>query len=101
MSSAEWACRANGGKAGATAKGISPQQTAGLGLGTQTTERYTRSLCKWTLGVDLLLTRGHILTQKLRATSDPVQRPRHHQSGTPAPYSPEADLEGHVILISA
>lgn len=82
MSSTEWACRANGGKAGATAKGISPQQTAGLGLGPQTTERYTHSPCKWTLGVDPLLARGHIVTQKLRAMSDPVQRPRHHQPGT-------------------
>lgn len=74
-------------------KGISPQQTAGLGLGTQTTERYTRSLCKWTLGVDPLLARGHILTQKLRATSDPVQRPRHHQSGTPALTLPKLTLK--------
>lgn len=64
--------------------GISPQQIAGLGLGPQTIERYPHPLCKRTLGVDPLLARGHIVTQKLCATSDPGQRPHHHQPGTPA-----------------
>lgn len=62
-------------------KGISLQLIASLGAGTAD-HRELPTFFKWALGVDLLLARGHTLTQKLCAASDPLHRPCHSQRGT-------------------